>query len=282
MPGEDQERFEDYLELERFIAELQAGHPAYPPQELTPTQARVYRMAMLFHAASPGIEMPDAEFAAQLQTRLEQELQAPQEESPAPVVETLPTKPLRSVPSPKPPRKRMPRRLLLAGSVSAAASMVVGAGVEHMAEMAMHHRSSPQFTPTVIQGAQEVTIKLVTLMDWFPVTTVAEVGHQAVKFKAEDQNGALSLTGYVVFSDGTNGDPAEKGQIIAMSAACTHKGCIVEWSGADRKFHCPCHGGIFSEDGGIDETRSSLYLSPLPRLDVKIDNGQIYVRMPKS
>jgi len=277
MPGEDQERFEDYLELERFIAELQAGHAAYPPQELTPTQARVYRMAMLFHAATPGVGEPDAEFSTRLQERLEQDLQTPQE-APAAVVaaETLPVTPIATiVPKRKP---RVPRRLLLAGSVSAAASMVVGAGVEHMAEMAMRRRQQA----TLSTNGSEVIIKLVTLMDWFPVTTVAEVGHQAVKFRAEDQSGSLGLTGYVVFSDGTNGDPSEKGQIIAMSAACTHKGCIVEWDSSDCKFHCPCHGGIFSEDGGVNRGSSTLYLNPLPRLDVKIDNGQIYVRMPES
>lgn len=274
MPGEDQERFEDYLELERFIAELQAGHAAYPPQELTPTQARVYRMAMLFHAATPEVGAPDAEFSTQLQARLEQELQTLQE-APTPANRTQIITPLSSITRRK---ARVPRRLLLAGSVSAAASLALGAGVEHMAEMAMH-RHQPA---SVTQNGSEVTIKLMTLMDWFPVTTVAEVGHQAVKFRAEDQSGALGLTGYVVFSDGTNGDPSEKGQIVAMSAACTHKGCIVEWSSSDRKFHCPCHGGIFSEDGGIDRSSSTPYLSPLPRLDVRVDNGQIYVRMPAS
>jgi Rieske Fe-S protein len=274
MPGEDQERFEDYLELERFIAELQAGHAAYPPEELTPTQARVYRMARLFHAATPGVSEPGADFAARLQESLEQELEAPQ---PAP-------QPSTGIPTPvEPPRPRragprLPRRLLLAGSVTAAASLMVGAGAEHMVDKAMQHAQQT----SVVPGGPEVTIKLETLMDWFPVTTVAEVGNQAVKFRAEDQRGALSLTGYVVRSDGTNGNRAEKDQIIAMSAACTHKGCIVEWSGADRKFHCPCHGGIFAEDGGIDAGSSSLYLSPLPRLDVKVENGQIYVRMPAS
>ncbi len=41
MSGEDQERFEDYLELELYIEELQAGHAAQPPGELTPAQARI-------------------------------------------------------------------------------------------------------------------------------------------------------------------------------------------------------------------------------------------------
>jgi Rieske Fe-S protein len=278
MSGEEQERFEDYLELERFIAELQASHTAYPPQELTPTQASVYRMAMLFHAATPGVGEPDADFAARLQERLEKDMQT------LPLTTSTPPIPAQtSAPLPVSPKtkRRVPRRWLLAGSVSAAASMVVGAGVEHVMDMATQpHTPSPQ-APVIYQGP-EVTIKLDTPMDWFPVTTVAEMGNQAVKFRAEDQRGTLSLTGYVVRSNGANGDPAEKGQIVAMSAACTHKGCIVEWSGTDRRFHCPCHGGIFSEDGGIDTNSSSLYLNPLPRLDVREDNGQIYVRMPAS
>jgi Rieske Fe-S protein len=272
MSGEDQERFEDYLELERFIAELQAGRAAYPPQELTPTQARVYRMALLFHAATPGVGEPGGEFAAQLQARLEQELQT-LEEAPAPV-EAQAITPL---PGALKPKRRLPRRWLLAGSVSAAASLMVGAGV-HMADMAMFHHQPTTVTRTPLG----VSIKLVTLMEWFPVTTVDELGDQAIKFKAEDQSGSLSLTGYVVRSDGTNGDPAEKDQILALSAACTHKGCIVDWSSSDRKFHCPCHGGLFTEDGGAHAGASSLYLNPLPRLEVHLDNGQIYVRMPAS
>ena len=278
MSGEEQERFEDYLELERFIAELQAGHTAYPPQEVTPAQASVYRMAMLFHASTPGIGEPDAGFAAQLQERLERDVQTlPSEVSPA----SIPARTSSPPPASPKSKRRVPRRLLLAGSVSAAASMVVGAGVEHVVEMATQARTTAQQTSVTYRG-QEVAIKLDTPMDWFPVTTVAEVGSQAVKFRAEDQRGTLSLTGYVVRSDGANGDPAEKGQIIAMSAACTHKGCIVEWSGEDRRFHCPCHGGVFSEDGGINSGSPSLYLNPLPRLDVRIENEQIYVRMPAS
>src|SRR5438552_16715995 len=75
MPGEDQERFEDYLELEQYIEQLQAGRVAHPPAELTPSQANVYRMAALFRSASPEASEPRPEFAAELQARLEQELQ---------------------------------------------------------------------------------------------------------------------------------------------------------------------------------------------------------------
>ena len=291
MSGEDQERFEDYLELERFIAELQAGRVAYPPAELTPAQARIYRMAMLFHAATPGVAEPDADFAERLRERLEQEGQA----FPLEIAATTQTPATEPPPSAQPAarqvpplkaRKRLPRRWLLAGSVTAAASLVAGAGVDRIAEMAMHNALSQQ--TTVTQTGPEVTITLVSLLEWFPVTTVAELGQQAVKFRAEDQRGSLSLTGYVVRSERSSnpGEPGytrtSQGEIIAMSAACTHKGCIVAWSSADRRFHCPCHGGTFQEDGGIDTSSSSLYLNPLPRLDVRVDNGQIYVRMPAS
>lgn len=276
MPGDDQERFEDYLELERFIAALQAGQTAHPPQELTPAQARVYRLAMLFHAATPGMSEPDAEYAAQLRARLEIELQMLQRNPPP--VEMQATRPMQAVTKQK---KRLPRRLLLAGGASAAAALAVGAGVEHMAEMAVQNPPGP-----------EVTVRISSPMDWFYVTTVAEMGNQAVKFRTEDQSGALSLTGYVVRNNGStssdpvnsdpmNSTPIEKGDVIAVSAACTHKGCIVEWFSSDRKFHCPCHGGVFGEDGGIDATMSSLYLKRLALLDVKVQsNGEIYVRMP--
>ena len=53
MTGSRQERFEDYLEPGTFIAALQADHTAHPPQDVTPTQARIYWIAILFHSISP-------------------------------------------------------------------------------------------------------------------------------------------------------------------------------------------------------------------------------------
>jgi cytochrome b6-f complex iron-sulfur subunit len=41
------------------------------------------------------------------------------------------------------------------------------------------------------------------------------------------------------------------GEFIALSAVCTHLGCIVKWVEASQEFLCPCHGGRFSTSGQV-------------------------------
>ncbi|GAC1415600.1 MAG: FAD-dependent oxidoreductase [Actinomycetota bacterium] len=43
------------------------------------------------------------------------------------------------------------------------------------------------------------------------------------------------------------------GTLHAVSAKCTHMGCIVEWNNAKTTWDCPCHGSRFAPDGGIIE-----------------------------
>lgn len=43
----------------------------------------------------------------------------------------------------------------------------------------------------------------------------------------------------------------EDGKIHALSAACTHLGCVVAWNAAETSWDCPCHGSRFSVDGRI-------------------------------
>lgn len=42
-----------------------------------------------------------------------------------------------------------------------------------------------------------------------------------------------------------------EGRLHAVSAICTHMGCVVGWNGVDRTWDCSCHGSRFGLDGGV-------------------------------
>jgi glycine/D-amino acid oxidase-like deaminating enzyme/nitrite reductase/ring-hydroxylating ferredoxin subunit len=43
----------------------------------------------------------------------------------------------------------------------------------------------------------------------------------------------------------------EGGSVHAVSAVCTHMGCVVGWNPLDRTWDCPCHGSRFALDGSV-------------------------------
>jgi Rieske Fe-S protein len=49
---------------------------------------------------------------------------------------------------------------------------------------------------------------------------------------------------YAVYRD-------DAGELHALSARCTHLGCIVGWNPADRAWECTCHGSRFAADGTV-------------------------------
>jgi glycine/D-amino acid oxidase-like deaminating enzyme/nitrite reductase/ring-hydroxylating ferredoxin subunit len=43
----------------------------------------------------------------------------------------------------------------------------------------------------------------------------------------------------------------ENGRVHAVSAVCTHMGCLVGWNATDRTWDCPCHGSRFELSGEV-------------------------------
>lgn len=41
------------------------------------------------------------------------------------------------------------------------------------------------------------------------------------------------------------------GEFIALSAVCTHLGCIIKWVDDAQEFLCPCHAGRFAPTGQV-------------------------------
>lgn len=60
----------------------------------------------------------------------------------------------------------------------------------------------------------------------------------------------------------------------AFSASCTHLGCLVKWDSGKREFLCPCHAGVFDENGQVV---SGPPPQPLPKFDVKEVGDKVFV-----
>jgi len=188
---------------------------------------------------------------------------------------------------PTPPRKSVPRRAsfvsrrsLLTGSAVAAASLVVGGSIGAMVERSAtaptrgNNISANASTPTSPSGNYGAT-PLVQHGTWHLVGTLDQIGEDALRFTTD------TIVGYVIRSD-DNDEGEKKGEIIALSASCTHMGCLIQWQAADRQFHCPCHGGVFTEYGKPSPYSSFKYLASLPRMTTEVRGNEVYVLVPKN
>lgn len=64
----------------------------------------------------------------------------------------------------------------------------------------------------------------------------------------------------------------------AMSAVCTHLGCLAQYERDASRILCPCHGSRFSTDGQVVQGPAP---RPLPRLLLTVERGVLVVDVGK-
>ncbi len=69
-------------------------------------------------------------------------------------------------------------------------------------------------------------------------------------------------------------DAAAPSGLVALSTTCSHLGCGVAWSAARKAFLCPCHGGVYAEDGRV---LAGPPPRPLARIPVAVAGGRATV-----
>lgn len=68
---------------------------------------------------------------------------------------------------------------------------------------------------------------------------------------------------------------AKEGYFYAISAVCTHLGCITNWKSEEGIIVCPCHGSKFDKEGKLLEGPAP---RPLPRFAMTLDEqGELVV-----
>ena len=111
---------------------------------------------------------------------------------------------------------------------------------------------------------------LLELPKRFVIGMLATIQPNSVTFDAEHR--------LIVFRD-------KQGYFYALSAVCTHLGCIVEWKETGIPGHpegviaCPCHGSIFNKTG--DVIRGPAPRS-LDRFKLYLEDNKVIVDMEET
>ena len=141
------------------------------------------------------------------------------------------------------------RSLLLGGAGGLAAGLVAALGAERLLHPARDLRGQ---LPVVTDGAWKDVVALQALRDGVPT-----------RFSRGALEGYLLRTGQ---------------DVRALSAVCTHMGCLLNWSTFRSQFECPCHGATFDLNGvPSGDYGDPSILRPLPVLQVRVVKGTVQV-----
>jgi Rieske Fe-S protein len=102
---------------------------------------------------------------------------------------------------------------------------------------------------------------------WVRIAGAGEVGGRTVRFTTG------SLAGFVSDHDG---------DLVAVSGACTHQGCLLRLNDDAGRLDCPCHRTAFDPDGRVLFHQLAAAPRPLPRLQVRRNGNDVEVLLPRG
>jgi len=242
---------DDVERLNRVLDDLAAERDPRDRAALTPEDAELAEVAALLKSANFAHGQLDDVFVERLGARLSA---ARQGQEPAPEW----TEPIA-------PATDLSRRRLIGRIAATAAGLAAGAGVGAAGGAAAAYdkgkrdgyrqgSAEPYDTPLVPGDRGEWLATGHRVVDVAP--------GQAVRFRV----GAVE--GFVV-------NPGGGRPLYALSAACTHMGCLISWLDSAGTFLCPCHGAQYKPDGTVLD---GVARHPLPHLRIHSDaEGRLYV-----
>jgi Rieske Fe-S protein len=209
--------------------------------------------------ALPSARLDDPDDAAALRAAIELRAGQPAADLPSEAFVTGLRRQLAEEQSGATASRRFSRRSLLA-TAGAAAAGAVAAGVAGVAvdRAVFEPGSGPSKTAAALDPIDG---------QWMAVTTEAELATgTAQRFDVPGVVGFVSAT--------ANG-------VSAVSAACTHLGCILQQNAQAGRLDCPCHRTAFGYDGRLLFSQLETAPAPLTRLQVRQRNGGVEVFVPK-
>jgi len=102
---------------------------------------------------------------------------------------------------------------------------------------------------------------------WVRVARAAEVGGRTVRFAT------ASMAGFVSERDG---------DLVAVSGACTHQGCLLRLNDDAGRLDCPCHRTAFDPNGRVLFHQLAAAPRPLPRLQARRNGDDVEVLLPRG
>jgi len=152
------------------------------------------------------------------------------------------------------------RRSLLASAGAVAAGAVAAAASGVAIDRTL-------LEPATGRGSQTAAELDPTDGQWMAVATQAELAAGTAR--------RFDTPGVVGFVSGTDTG------VVAVSAACTHLGCILKQNAQSGRLDCPCHRTAFGYDGKVLFSQLETPPVALTRIQVRQRDGSIEVFVPK-